>query len=92
MILEEESGEDLVIFEKEINTHHMDMMGHVIHIFHNFFIFISWNYLFLECVDGVLPSFLWNYNHNEFPLKKEEAASHLESEHIFEKEKREEES
>ncbi len=92
MILEEESGEDLVIFEGEINTHHMDMMGHVIHIFHTFFILVFWNYLFLECVDDVLPFFLWSYNHSEFPLKEEEAALHLESKHIFEEDKREEES
>jgi hypothetical protein len=41
IILEEESSEDSTIFEGEINTHHMDMMGHVIHIFHIFFILVS---------------------------------------------------
>jgi hypothetical protein len=28
MILEKESDEDSTIFEREISTHHMDMMGH----------------------------------------------------------------
>jgi hypothetical protein len=70
----------------------MDMMGHVIHIFHTFFILVSWNYLFLKCIDDVLPSSLWSYIHSEFPLKEEEGALHLESEHIFEEEKRKEES
>jgi hypothetical protein len=41
MILEEENGEDLTIFKGEKNTHHVDMMGHVIHILHIFFIFVS---------------------------------------------------
>jgi hypothetical protein len=41
MILEDESGEDSTIFKGERNTHHMGMMGHVIHILHTFFIFIS---------------------------------------------------
>jgi hypothetical protein len=36
VILKEENGEDSAIFKGEINTHHMDMMGHVIHILHTF--------------------------------------------------------
>ncbi len=63
-VLEKKGGEDLAILEGEISTHHMDMMGHVIHILHTFFILVSWNYLCLECVDDVSPSSLWSSNHN----------------------------
>jgi hypothetical protein len=40
IILEEKSGEDLAIFKREISTHHMDIMGHVIHILHTYFILV----------------------------------------------------
>lgn len=92
MILEDESDEDSAIFKKERSTHHMDMMGHGIHVLHNLFIFIFWNYLFLECVDDVLPSSLWSSNYSGFPLKEKEVASHQEREQLFDKEKQEEES
>jgi hypothetical protein len=58
IIVEEDSSEDSTIFEGKINTHHMDMMGHVIHILHTFFILVFKNYLFLECIDDVSPSSL----------------------------------
>ncbi len=86
MILEKENNEDLAIFEKEINTFHMDMMGHVIHILHTFFILVSWNVLILECVDDVSLSSLWSYNQSGFPLKEEVVALHQKSEQVFEKE------
>ncbi len=70
----------------------MDMTGYVIHILHTFFILISWNYLFLECMDDVSPSFVWIFNHNGFPLKEEEAASHQENEQVFEEVKQKEEA
>jgi hypothetical protein len=62
VILKKESNEDVTIFEGERSTHHIDMMSHVIHILHTFFIFLSWNYLFFECVDDISPSSLWSSN------------------------------
>jgi hypothetical protein len=41
MILEEERGEDSTFIEGERSKNHMDMMGHVIHILHTFFILVS---------------------------------------------------
>jgi hypothetical protein len=41
VIDEKESGEDSTMCEEEKNAHLMDMMGHVIHIFHTFFNFNS---------------------------------------------------
>jgi hypothetical protein len=87
MILEEKSGEDSAIFKSKRSTYHMDMMGHVIHILHTFFILISWNYLFLECVDDVLLSSLWSFNYSGFPLKEKEVASHKENKQFFDEEK-----
>jgi len=81
------SNEDSTTFKGDKSTYHMDMMGHVIHILHTFFSIISWNYLFLECVDDVSPAFLWISNHNGFTLKEEEVASHQESEQVSEEEK-----
>ncbi len=86
-----ENNEDLTIFKGKISIHHMDMMGYVIHILHTYFIFISWNYFFLECINDVLP-FLWSFNQNGFPLKEKETASHQESEQVFEEEKWEDEA
>jgi len=86
VILEKEDNEDSAIFKKEINTLHMDMMGHVIYILHTFFILVSWNVLVLERVDDVSPSSLWSYNQSGFPLKEEVVALHQKSEQVFEKE------
>jgi hypothetical protein len=72
MIKEKHSEKDSTMGEQKKNAHLINIMGHVIYIFHTFLKFFSSKVGFLYCVVEVWCSSLSISNFFPFPLKGKE--------------------
>ncbi len=75
MIKENHSEKDSIMGEQKKNAHLINIMGHVIYIFHTFLKLFFSKVNFLYCVVEAWCSSLWISNLFPFPLKGKEEAT-----------------